>query len=405
MRSKVTAERAHILIYEPRVEGHHVGYLKFITEDMLGAGHQVTLAIDTRIQAIERIRAQMADSLNQCQIISVYDSSDRRIGRTKIGSVAACLKQSGADFVFLNTLDEIGSALLRRAAFGLLPPSILRGRLGGIYHRPRFLAPATGSPNHFLKAAGFRKLIRGGWFSHILLFDPYLLARFSRENPKAPLFQISDCYPDNFHVNKSEARRKFQLPAGSRVFLFYGGAYRRKGLPLAVQAMTELPRDVPAFLLCAGQQKRDREVESALAALERAGRAMVINRYVSAEDERALFGASDFVLLPYRRHFGISGVLVRAVGAGVPVVVSDEELLGRLVSEHELGLLFPSGDTRALSNTIKVAAESSETQVAHWHAALQAFAPQCSRSAFREALVGALNHAIAAKTLLSPSAS
>jgi hypothetical protein len=28
----------HILVYEPRIEGHHLGYLKAITEDLLGAG-------------------------------------------------------------------------------------------------------------------------------------------------------------------------------------------------------------------------------------------------------------------------------------------------------------------------------------------------------------------------------
>ena len=38
----------HILVYEPRVEGHHLGYLKAITEDLLGAGFRLTLAVDRR---------------------------------------------------------------------------------------------------------------------------------------------------------------------------------------------------------------------------------------------------------------------------------------------------------------------------------------------------------------------
>src|SRR5258708_18529992 len=39
----------------------------------------------------------------------------------------------------------------------------------------------------------------------------------------------------------------------SRIFLFYGGGYRRKGLHLAVRAMLKLPPEVPALLLCVGQ--------------------------------------------------------------------------------------------------------------------------------------------------------
>ena len=33
---------------EPSVDGHHVGWLRFITEDLLGAGFSLTLAVDTR---------------------------------------------------------------------------------------------------------------------------------------------------------------------------------------------------------------------------------------------------------------------------------------------------------------------------------------------------------------------
>jgi glycosyltransferase involved in cell wall biosynthesis len=379
----------HVLIFEPRVEGHHVGYLKFVTEDLLAVGHRLTLAIDTRPEPMHRIRAQMADLLDRVTVISVRDDSGRLVGGGKINSIASSLMQSGADIVFLNSFDEIASWMLRRAAIGIMPPATLRGRLGGIYLRPRFLGSCGFSPNLWTKAIGFRRLLRGGWFSHLLLLDPYLHAAFKTREPSAPVFFLPDAYPADFVADRNESRRQLGLSTDKRVFLFYGGAYRRKGLHLAVEAMLALPQSESAFLLCAGQLINDSAVARGLSELVAQNRALVINRYVSAAEEKQLFAASDAVLLPYHKHYGSSGVLARAVGASLPVIVSDEELLGRLVREHGLGVLFRSGDANALSGVIQETARASPAQMGRWQAAARAWAPSCSREAFRDAVIGA----------------
>ena len=382
----------HVVIHEPSVEGHHVGYLKFVTEDLLTAGYRLTLALDVSPEPFERISAQMADLLERVTVLPVRDPSGRLFGGGGAVAIAASLARSGADFVFLNNLDEIGSGLMRRAALGFMPPATLRGRLGGIYHRPRFLGPCGYSPSLWIKAIGFERLMRDGWFSHLLVVDPYLQASLRSRAPDAPVFFLPDAYPANFSADRGQARHQFNLPNDKRIFLFYGGAYRRKGLHLAVKAMLAVPQNTPAFLLCAGQHVHDGRTTRGLEQLVQQGRALVINRYVSVEEEKQLFAASDVVLLPYRKHFGISGVLVRAVGAGLPVIVSDEELLGRLVREHGLGPRFPSGDVSALRQVIEQTARAPDAEMARWRAAARAFAPRCSRQAFRDALVGAFEN-------------
>ncbi len=377
----------HILVYEPRVEGHHLGYLQAIAEDLLSAGCRLTLAVNTAPDAYAQIQIDMADLLER---VSVIPADDPSIGASgKIRRIAGLLRKTNADFVFLPNLDEVGSAMLRRAAFGLMPPAALRGRLGGIYHRPRFLGDLGISLNQRLKAWGFARLLRGGWFSHLLLLDPYLLAQFKQSEPEAPVFPLPDFFPENFTADRTAARRQFDLPDAQRVFLFYGAGYRRKGLALAVQAMLALDKDTPAFLLCAGRQPDDRDVAQGLARLVGAGRACVINRYVSNSEEKQLFAASDVVLLPYRRHFGISGVFMRAIGAGLPVIVSDEGLLGRMVRAHDLGVLFPSGDEGALRAAIEQMALASGEEMSRRQAAVQAAAPQWTRDSFRAALLAA----------------
>ena len=383
--------RAHVLLYEPRTEGHHPAFLKYVTEDLLADGYQLTLAIDLRPEPFERIRAEMTDLLKQVSVIAVDNTSGGLTGSGKAASVASSLARAGADLAFLDTFDEIGSAVMRRAAVGLMPPANLRGRLGGIYHRPRFLDASDRSPKSWIKAVGFRRLLRGGWFSHLLLVDPYLYEQFKSRHSDAPVFYLPDAYPENFAADREQARRHFSLPADKRVFLFYGIPHRRKGLPLAIEAMLAMPADTPAFLICAGRQPEDARVAAGVARLTSQGRACVIDRYVTTQEEKQLFAAADVVLLPYRRHYGGSGVLVRAVGAGVPVIASDEGLLGRFVRDHSLGLLFRSGDVLTLKSAIEQIARASADEMFRWQAAARALAPHWSRQAFRDALLGSFH--------------
>jgi glycosyltransferase involved in cell wall biosynthesis len=371
------------------VDGHHIGNLRFISESLLAAGYQLTLAVDTRPESFERIQEQMDDLLAQVRIIPARSGS-ANARKDKVSGVADCLTESGADSVFLTTFDEIASPLLRRATFGLMPPAILRGKLGGVYMRPRFLEHSGFSPNAWIKSHGFYRLLRQGWFRQLMFLDPFLNEQFKTKHPEAPGFFLPDPYPDNFIVDRTEAMLKLGVPSGRQVFLFYGGAYRRKGLHLAVKAILSLPENSPAFLLCAGKQPEDSDIARDLEKLAAQNRAVFINRYVSTEEEKMVFAAADFVLLPYLNHFGSSGVLARAGGAGKPVIASDEQLVGRLVRKYHLGPLFASGNIQALQQAITQCLSASPAELARWQAGAQIFAQACSRAAFQAALIAAV---------------
>jgi len=391
MTTAPASRREHLLLYEPRTEGHHLGWLRFITEDLLSANVRLSLAVDLRPEAKGKIEDHLSGLLSEVKLLPAYDEAGRRHGDGKAGSVLACLRQSGADHVFLCALDEIASACWRRATFGILPPEELRGRVGGIYHRPRFLAAPGWSPDRWLKQPGFRRLLGGGWLRQLLLVDEYLAQDLRNQFPAAPVFFLPDPCPAGYDGEVRTARQALALPADKKIFLFYGGGYRRKGLHLAVRALQDLPPDSAAFLLCAGLLNPAGETASGLEALVRQGRACLINRYVSVAEEKNCFAASDVVLLPYLNHFGTSGVLSRAMAAGKPVIVSDEQLLGRLTREQGLGLLFPSGDVKMLREKIQQAAAFSPETAAKFSAAAGAYARRYSREAYRRALLASLN--------------
>jgi glycosyltransferase involved in cell wall biosynthesis len=376
-----------ILLYEPRVEGHHLVWLKFITEDLLSAARPLTLAVDTRPASFERVQKRLGPLLEQVSVLPVYEPDGQKMGGEGVQSVADCFARSQAGCVFLNTFDEIASPLLRHAALGRMPPRSLRGMIGGIYVRPRFLARRGFSPNEWLKDIGFGRLMQDNWFNQLLFLDPWICEPCRARFPGAPVLTLPDPCPDNFLADSEPARGHFGIPAGRKVFLFYGGAYRRKGLHLAVAAFLQFPKDNPAFLLCAGQQPDDPEVKQGLETLVREGRAQVISRYIFEDEEKLLFASSDAVLLPYIKHFGNSAVLSRAGGAGKMVIASDEELVGRLVRKHRLGLLFPSGDAAALRQAITAAAHATAEEQAQWRAAALAYANLSSRAEFRRVLL------------------
>ena len=388
-----TKPHRSILIYEPGVDGHHVSWLRFITEDLMGAGLSLTLALDTRPDAMKRIVGQMADLLPRVKVISAIPAAGNQ---TTVG-VAACLKESGASLAFLTNFNDIASSVFRRAALGVMPDEGLRGRLGGVYFRPLFLNASALSPNQALKKIGFRRLVKGGWLNPVLMIDPLLCGVARKRFPGAPIHLLADPYPENFHADRATTRRQFNLPDDKFVFLFYGGGYKRKGLHLVAEAMRKMSAPGQAFLLCAGLQPKNKPLARNLESLRSQGRAEIVNRYVSAEEEKQLFAACDMVLLPYLRHLDGSGVLSRAAGAGRPVLASDEYLIGYVVRHYGMGLLFPSGDVPALKNAITRAASASGEELAKWRAGAQAYAKNCSRGAFRSALVAAVESALAAQ--------
>lgn len=367
-----------------------MGWLRFITEDLLSANRRLTLAVDLRPENAGRVREQLGALQSSVTLINAYNAAGRRHGDKKAGSVAYCLQQSGAEHVFLCAFDEIASHIWRWAALGVTPPKLLQGRMGGIYHRPRFLAASHWSFDRRLKEAGFKRLIRQGWLSQLLFVDEFLAAELQANYPSAPIYFLPDVCPAGYESDGNVARQKLNVPAGKFVFLFYGAGYRRKGLHLAVQAMLDFPQDNPAFLLCAGKQDPGGETAQGLEKLVSENRALTINRYVSDDEEKLCFAASDAVLLPYLNHFGTSGVLSRAMSARKPVIVSDEQLLGKLTRERQLGLLFPSGDTRALGAFMRQAMVLSPEEKAKLHEAARKYTLRYSREAFREALARSL---------------
>lgn len=380
------------MIFEPRLEGHHLNWLYYISSDFLTAGFSITIATDGRPGSRERISERLTTIREKVSLISAFEEAGKLRGGSMTGALSDCFIESGADEVFLNNLDEIASGSLRRAALGIFPPKTLLGRLSGVYFRPRFLASSSWHPGNALKASGFQKMSRDKWFRHIYLMDEHLLERAQTTYSEPSFHFLPDPWDGEFTYNQNAARKILNIPDGAFVLLHYGIADRRKGLHLIVRAMHELPGDSRVYLLCAGKMSHDRRLLHDVATLQEAGRAKILDRYISSDEESVCFCASDVIMLPYIRHFGSSGVLSMAAAAGKMVIASDSDLVGRRVREHELGWLFPSGNVKILREKIHDASLLNISDMNRFRNAALWYASLCSRTAFREALIAPFRH-------------
>lgn len=147
---------------------------------------------------------------------------------------------------------------------------------------------------------------------------------------------------------RPRGRRSFGLDDASVVLLLFGALSERKGVAELIDGVTWLASMAKAQgaspslkILIAGRS------DAAIAKLlqsDKARRLIVdgvivhIDRWLSETDMADAFAASDICWLGYKAHEHMSGVLVAAGVAGLPVVATTDGVVGWLVKKHQLGL-------------------------------------------------------------------
>lgn len=162
----------------------------------------------------------------------------------------------------------------------------------------------------------------------------------------------------HFSGNKQEARGSIglELPKNAKVILFFGQIKETKGLDLLLKAFSELKNTQSTYLLIAGRAWRT-ELDGYVKQINEFGiadRVIFRSEYILNENVPAYFASSELIVLPYRKIYN-SGVVLRAMHYGTPVICSNLPSFTEVVSDKETGLLFKADDAQSLMECIEYA--------------------------------------------------
>ena len=237
-----------------------------------------------------------------------------------------------------------------------------QGRIVGLFLRPWYFYDKYNFKNSLVYIKGLRHTWKTD--SDPRFFHKYLNSTFK-------LLDVS-LYLDEFVVSKQ--RRSIYIPdiwqqymnevlreenpqqriwierlgrfkknnTNSFIILYFGTAQKRKGyddlLKLAVDNDT-------CFVHCGLMSYKDNynlDVDEYRGILEKRGKLLETNEFITDTDcINYYFKSVTHMVLPYEdSFFGSSGIMLQALGYGIPVLVRDAGLVGGLVKKYKLGLTY-----------------------------------------------------------------
>ena len=359
-----------VLILEPDAEGHSQEWLQHLAEFVAanaGAPAISVVAPASLCTALSRSMPSVADG--RIRFIALRPRELRLCTHRSLSVSAFArwwtmrqyLNRSGADAGFFLSLD----LLCLPFALGLRT----RGKpIGGILFRPSVHYGALGSyrPNSGERLRDLRKQL----LYRLMLRNPTIRAVLSLD-PFFPAYAVSHySHGDKVRAVPDPAEPAIEaighstvvdfVPPGRTGLLLFGYLTERKGPLMVLDALRLLPARIAArvAVLFAGRIDpaiRDGiDARRSLLARERPELWLRIeDRRLDRAELDLLVARSDVVLAPYQRFVGSSGVLLRAAGAGRPVLAQEFGLVGRLTRDHRLGAVADSSDPVRLAGEIE----------------------------------------------------
>jgi len=266
------------------------------------------------------------------------------IGRLYREVCRAVARTGRVDFVIVPFLDDCILGLsLPREAFGGIPWMAITMRTMFHYGEMGVVAP----PQRF---AGLRRwllyrALRQNSMRCLLTIDP-TLAAFAQKRSEIFMRKI-DYLPDpsTLHTalpSKPAARLQLKVPLEACLVVIFGEISARKGVVFLLQAAADPRCSDRIHILLAGRcRDRERLVTSEpFRGLEAAGRIHMVDGYVRGAEERQVIAAADCMWVGHSDFYGTSGVMVLAARHGLPVLATEQGLIGYLARQHRIGVII-----------------------------------------------------------------
>lgn len=364
-----------LLLFDLSVGGHHPSYLKYLVQywqeqDFSG---QLDLVVTPEFEARHGDVATLVAQGARTQLITITPEEVAALPRRRhfrervqrafgewrlLDRYARRLHSDHALLMYFDTAQY--PLILRRS----LPCG-----LSGIYFRPTF---------HYGQFSGFQAGFRDRWqqwrdlwqlklacghprLQYLFSLDPYVVPLVDRWSSRFHCCHLPD--PVQIHGLSPEVpeqlRRQLAIDPHRQIFLFFGDLSGRKGLFPLLQAWQQLSpptRSAACLLLVGAIHGRDRPRAMPLIHQLQGipeNQIITVDRFISESEIQPYFALTDWVLAPYQRHVGMSGILVRAAAAKKPLISTDYGLMGEITRRYQLGLTLDSTNPQAIAQALE----------------------------------------------------
>jgi glycosyltransferase involved in cell wall biosynthesis len=349
----------HILALEYEYSGHHLEHLSYLLPELSAISSAVTVAVTRKgarsppfqeyIRPYEgtiRIDDRMTNFVPQrvgvprpirafrqvCDVIDAVQPDHVLMpsaDSATFGSVVSALKLGPSRDIPIDVCLHAGPGGMRDQGIG----QRLRSRLSlstcklAPWRRVSFLNPYV--------------------FETVLARSPALAGRVGT---------IPSPVPASRRLTTQASRSRLGLPETGRLLCATGGlSLPWKGVDRLLAAFRELRRRKDDRLLLAGScgPSLRHLLASRYRDLIESENILVIDRFLSDEEIDAVCTAADAICAPYPGFTRVSGVLLRAVAAGKPVLSTVTGWSGNIVRDFGVGWSCDATNERELSSTLQ----------------------------------------------------
>jgi glycosyltransferase involved in cell wall biosynthesis len=359
----------NVLIIENSLDGHRGIYLSWITRSLLSDGNNVVICLPEGLHS----HHTMINLKHESLCYETYDQERLKIYKRLLGFTGffaadfeayslfkniykSLHKKYEIDFVFIPFFDAI---MYSTAIFG---SGFGKCNFSGISMRPDFHYEKVGvnvpyKRSRYLKKYFFERLFKISSLNKLITLDEPLYDYYKhRHNDIVFMPEPADVVDDRSD-KYIDLANELGLDFNKKKVLIFGALTGRKGIVQLLEAVWskldkrnlqivlagKLHGDMAKYL---SDKKYKKYIENQTI--------LIIDRFVTEEEEVALFAHSDISWLGYVNHYRASGVLIQSAKFGLPVIATKLGVIGWQVSRYELGVCINVMDPAQIEDAFSV---------------------------------------------------
>jgi glycosyltransferase involved in cell wall biosynthesis len=351
------------LIFSPGLDGHRQVYVFVMTQILEELGFNIFIAANSQEKIVNSFYVK---KLKERDDITFLDTSIYASGGLDItfSEFRALQNDCEADLtIFADASNHISLFISR-----IFNVKKWRGRVVGIFMRPFYYY----RPKNLVNKLKLLKHFSSRWNTDEELFYKLFLKRFS-------LLDVSLSIDENFVSNnpnftwlpdvfqqyaeviiksneKCEQRhwieklKAFKEKNKDRFsFFYFGTAQYRRGYDILLKLAEETGG---CFIHCGLRDtdiKFSYDTNKIITSLQNEGRFFETNEYI--DDPLCIeyfFRSVSHLVLPYRKFFGSSGVMLQALEYGIPILAPHAGVMGYRIEKYNLGITYTDSDMNSL---------------------------------------------------------